>query len=209
MNFPVDAPHLVLGSLTLCPQFCYIWTAQHHCEWPFQHPPLISLTSSSPALFPIVHSSCPLRNSHAQLFHPEPHHFQYIDSPTTTFSLIKPSSTIDELWSLDLTYFSLFMSPSCHISHSLAQCPSSLTVNPLSPCLLFWCSEKEMATHTSILAWRIPGTEESGGLPSTGSRRVRHDWSDLAAAATAKPLFWINPPFAFPVLLLEQNHTAR
>ena len=43
--------------------------------------------------------------------------------------------------------------------------------------------EKEMATHSSILAWRIPGTEESGGLPSMGSRRVGHDWSDLAAAA--------------------------
>ena len=43
--------------------------------------------------------------------------------------------------------------------------------------------EKEMATHSSILAWRIPGTEEPGGLPSTGSHRVRHDWSDLAPAA--------------------------
>ena len=36
--------------------------------------------------------------------------------------------------------------------------------------------EKEMATHSSILAWRIPWTEEPGGLQSTGSRRVRHDW---------------------------------
>ena len=35
--------------------------------------------------------------------------------------------------------------------------------------------EKEMATHSSILAWRIPWTEEPGGLQSTGSRRVRHD----------------------------------
>ena len=43
--------------------------------------------------------------------------------------------------------------------------------------------EKEMATLSSILAWRIPGTMESGGLPSVGSPRVRHDWSDLAAAA--------------------------
>ena len=45
--------------------------------------------------------------------------------------------------------------------------------------------EKEMATHSSVLAWRIPGTGEPGGLPSTGSHRVRHDWSDLAAAAAA------------------------
>ena len=42
-----------------------------------------------------------------------------------------------------------------------------------------------MATHSSILAWRIPGTGEPGGLPSMGSHRVGHDWSDLAAAAAA------------------------
>ena len=40
-----------------------------------------------------------------------------------------------------------------------------------------------MATHSSILAWKIPGTGEPGGLPSMGSHRVGHDWSDLAAAA--------------------------
>ena len=39
-----------------------------------------------------------------------------------------------------------------------------------------------MATHSSVLAWRIPGTREPGGLPSVGSHRVGHDWSDLAAA---------------------------
>ena len=43
--------------------------------------------------------------------------------------------------------------------------------------------EKEMATHSSVLAWRIPGTEEPGGLPSMGSYGVGHDWSYLAAAA--------------------------
>ena len=43
--------------------------------------------------------------------------------------------------------------------------------------------EKEMATHSSVLAWRIPGTGEPGGLPSMGSHRVGHDWSNLAAAA--------------------------
>ena len=46
----------------------------------------------------------------------------------------------------------------------------------------FHALEKEMATHSSTLAWRIPGTGEPGGLPSMGSLRVRHDWSDLAAA---------------------------
>ena len=43
--------------------------------------------------------------------------------------------------------------------------------------------EKEMATHSSVLAWRIPGTLEPGGLPSMGSHRVGHNWRDLAAAA--------------------------
>ena len=42
-----------------------------------------------------------------------------------------------------------------------------------------------MATHSSVLAWRIPETAEPGGLPSVGSHRVGHDWSDLAAAAAA------------------------
>ena len=42
--------------------------------------------------------------------------------------------------------------------------------------------EKEMATHSSVLAWRIPGTAEPGGLLSMESHRVEHDWSDLAAA---------------------------
>ena len=47
----------------------------------------------------------------------------------------------------------------------------------------FHALEKEMTTHFSVLAWRIPGTGEPGGLPSMGSHRVRHNWSDLAAAA--------------------------
>ena len=51
----------------------------------------------------------------------------------------------------------------------------------------FHAMEKKMATHSSILAWRIPGTGEPGGLPSMGSHRVGHDWSDLAAAAAAIP----------------------
>ena len=46
--------------------------------------------------------------------------------------------------------------------------------------------EKEMATHSSVLAGRIPGTGEPGGLPSMGWDRVRHDWSELAAAAASR-----------------------
>ena len=49
----------------------------------------------------------------------------------------------------------------------------------------FHALEKEMTTHSSVLALRIPGTGEPGGLPSIGSHRVGHDWSNLAAAAAA------------------------
>ena len=49
----------------------------------------------------------------------------------------------------------------------------------------FHALKKEMATHSGVLAWRIPGTEEPGGLPSMGSHRVRHDLCDLAAVAAA------------------------
>ena len=60
----------------------------------------------------------------------------------------------------------------------------------------FHALEKEMATHSSVLAWRISGTREPGGLPSMRSHRVGHDWSDLAAAvassfwATKNGIFW-------------------
>ena len=52
----------------------------------------------------------------------------------------------------------------------------------------FHALEKEMATHSSVLAWKIPGTGEPGGLPSMGSHRVGHDWSNLAAASVS--LVW-------------------
>ena len=48
-----------------------------------------------------------------------------------------------------------------------------------------------MATHSSVLAWRIPGMEEPGGLPSMGSHRVGHDWSDLEAAAAQTKCWWV------------------
>ena len=63
----------------------------------------------------------------------------------------------------------------------------------------FHVLEKEMETHPSVLAWRIPGTGEPGGLPSMGSHRVGHDWSDLAVAAG-----WSGyPPCAFLLTLLS------
>ena len=51
----------------------------------------------------------------------------------------------------------------------------------------FLALEKEMATHSSVLAWRIPGTADPGGLPYMGSYRVGHDWSNLAAADYSPP----------------------
>ena len=56
--------------------------------------------------------------------------------------------------------------------------PSDFTFN-----FHFQALEKEMATHSNVLAWRIPGTEEPDGLPSMRSHRAGHDLSDLAAAA--------------------------
>ena len=53
----------------------------------------------------------------------------------------------------------------------------------------FHALEKEMATHSSVLAWRIPESGKPGGLPSVGWYRVRHNWSDLAAAA-AEYIMW-------------------
>ena len=54
----------------------------------------------------------------------------------------------------------------------------------------FHALEKEMATHSSVLAWSIPGMREPGRLPSMGSHRVRHDWSNLAAAACSQITDW-------------------
>ena len=54
----------------------------------------------------------------------------------------------------------------------------------------FRALEKEMATHSSVLAWRIPGMVEPGGLTSTGLHRVRHDWRDLTAAAEEWGVHW-------------------
>ena len=54
----------------------------------------------------------------------------------------------------------------------------------------FHALEKEMAAHSSVLAWRIPRTGEPGGLPSMGSHRVRHNCSDLAAAAVCICFFY-------------------
>ena len=77
-----------------------------------------------------------------------------------------------------------------HGQKSLVRCspwgPKSRTrLSDFTFAFHFQSLEKEMATHSSVLAWRILGMGEPGRLPSMWSHRVRHDWSDLAAAAAA------------------------
>ena len=68
----------------------------------------------------------------------------------------------------------------------------------------FHALEKGMATHSSVLAWRIPGAGEPGGLPSLGWHRVGHGWSDLAAAAGS------DMPYHMPAYAtqLVMNHSG-
>ena len=63
------------------------------------------------------------------------------------------------------------------VSHTTRCGPKKNFFNKLNILLilLVLCLEKEMATHSSVLAWRIPGTGKPGGLLSMGSHRVRHD----------------------------------
>jgi len=90
----------------------------------------------------------------------------------------KPSPTVQEIW-----------------QHSLGKPQASQTIHQttiISRAVREHALEKEMATHSSVLAWRIPGTGEPGGLPSMGLHRVGHDWSDLAAAAVGSREGWRN-----------------
>ena len=69
-----------------------------------------------------------------------------------------------------------------------------------------WSYLNVSATHSSVLAWRIPGTGEPGGLLSMGSHRVGHDWSDwsdLAAAATQRGCQHTKPLWSEPCWLLK------
>ena len=71
--------------------------------------------------------------------------------------------------------------------HGVAKSQTQLSDFPFT--FHFHVLEKEVAAHSSVLAWRIPGMAEPGRLPSMRPHRVGHDWSDLAAAAAAG-LLW-------------------
>ena len=73
-----------------------------------------------------------------------------------------------------------------HVRHhrTLSWAPCTLLPVPTLYFIHGSALEKALATHSSVLAWRIPGTAEPGGLPSVGSHRAGHDWSDWATAAT-------------------------
>ena len=70
----------------------------------------------------------------------------------------------------------------------------------------FWL-EKEMATHSSVLAWRIPETREPGGLLSMGSHRVGHDWSDLAAVAAAVSIYVLDSVIYFTYIAINFDNS--
>ena len=97
-------------------------------------------------------------------------------------------------WS-SVHYFVSLLSPCCSqwvISTDLSS--SSLILSCAILNLLLWPSSelwkrKWQPKNSSVLAWRIPGTGEPGGLPTMGPHRVGHDWSDLAAAAAAVNYF--------------------
>ena len=100
------------------------------------------------------------------------------------FSGYMPSSVID--WRRQWHLTPVPLPGKSHGRRSLVGCsPWGHTESDTTEWLHFHFNalEKEMATHSSVLGWRIPGTGEPGGLLSVGSHRVRHDGSDLAAAA--------------------------
>ena len=99
-----------------------------------------------------------------------------------------------------------------HGRRSLVGCsPWDLEESDTTEWLHFHALEKEMATHSSVLAWRIPGTGKPADLPSMGSHRVGHDWSDLEAAAAC---YYIQLPKFITLyvknewVLLHVNYTS-
>ena len=139
--------------------------------------------------------------SHVQLFRPSGLHHTRLPCPSPSPGAWSNSYPLSHWWSNHLVLcHALLLSifPSIRaLSNELALCIKWLQYwnFSVSPSNEYWelisfrlfVSEKAMATHSSVLAWRIPESAEPGGLPPMGSHRVGHDWSDLAAAAAAFP----------------------
>ena len=89
--------------------------------------------------------------------------------------------------------------------HGIAKSRLQLSYLPFT--FYFHALEKEMATHSSVLAWRIPGTGEPGGFLSIRPHRVGHDWSGLAAAAAAAGTFESQKLYQY--LSLKKNTKLR
>ena len=127
------------------------------------------------------------------LLHSKGHHLNMTSSilEGSTQTSIKPSvisgSLVLQVWTFSSRFACWtpadFSSPSS--LHGVGKSRTGLSDFTFT--FHFHALEKEMATHSSVLAWRIPGTGEPAGLPSMGSHRVGHDWSDLAAAAGEIP----------------------
>ena len=112
--------------------------------------------STPPSIYPPIHP----------FIHPSIHSSLFLTKHPFSHSTIKPFPYI-----------------SIHLSFHPFMHPYRLSYFTFT--FHFHALETEMATHSSVLAWRIPGMGEPGGLPSMGSHRVGHDWSNLAAAAAA------------------------
>ena len=84
------------------------------------------------------------------------------------------------IWYFLYRYIFFFMTLWWAAVHGVAK--SRTRLNNFTFTFHFHALEKEMVAHSGVLAWRIPGTGEPGGLPSMGSHRVGHNWSDLAVS---------------------------
>ena len=116
----------------------------------------------------------------------QPHELQHTRPPCPSPApRVHPNSCLLSRWchpaiSSSVIPFSSCPNPSQHQSLLRIRWPKNWSFSfSISPSKEL---EKKMATHSSVLAWRIPGMAEPGELPFLGSHRVRHYWSDLAAA---------------------------
>ena len=141
--------------------------------WPTARPtPIMSLNVFLPSLPGESWLICKGHPTEAPQFYCSHLNFPVTFNFTLTFKLIKLNT-----WTTDLSNsMKLWDKPFRATQDGQVMWRVQTKCGPL---------EKEMATHSSVLALRIPGTGEPGGLLSMGSQRVRHDWSNLAAAETS------------------------